>query len=1117
MVWKKIISLVFVVSLAHVSVAQFYNGYSQEFGKNRIQYDEFNWNHYDFKRFNVYFYEQGEINASYTAQVAEEIIKELEERFDYYLEEKIEFVLYNSQNHYRQTNVGIDDEVQNDIGGVMKARDSKVFLYFEGNHTNLEAQIRGGVANILIHRLMLGKNWKEVVKNSALLTIPDWYIDGLVSYVSQPESKAVEDQIKDGVITGRYHEFNRLSGEEAIYAGHAIWSYIAKTYGEKVIPNILYMSRLSRNVESGFLYVVGLSLKSLNKETIAYYKEYYRDTEKYGEFPSGEVGVKINEKKKYSQLKVSPGGDYVVYVENELGKYRVMLHEFSTGKTKKILKGGTKTGWMPDYSYPILQWHPNGKSVAIVTEKKADNYITFFRIEENDKVTKPLLKFERVLDMAYAPDGKTMVMSAVRNGQTDLYQYNVVSNYQKQLTDDIYDDINPTFLSQSKIIFSSNRYDDTLRLSKKTEQVAASFDLFLFNMVSRKNVLKRVTNTPEINETQPLRKDTAHFIYLSDEAQTVGRNIAYFDSVISHIDTAFHYRYVTVSNPVTNYSRNIIEQHVAQDKDVVVQLFFKDGKYFMSFESMIGGGAVVPKSTTEDRVQIIDEGKLSPNNIPVSNQLEYTLISIQDKAAAEVDYNDYRFGNETGEENRAKPINSPPSEVIKKEKPTRIGENDSPLVEGPVTVKEKAFRLPVAEEYAERFSALEMQTEFNFNYSSQMYQRYTGALGYMNTKIALETYATMSDLFNNHDIKGGMRFALDWSIKEYYLKYNNRAGRLNKQYVVERQTNEFPISSNKYKIEYNQTQMRLSYPLSERLRINGTGTVRYDRFIALSTEKATLRSPTFSEAQAGLKAELVYDNTTGLGLNLRKGARFKLFIETYNGIFNAQFNEGTSLGDSSIITPTLGLKPSTVIFGIDYRKYIKVHRNIVWANRFVASTSLGENKLLYYMGGVDGKVHFADKPRFNYDLPVVDGQAYNFQTVGTNVRGFMQNTRNGNNMILISSELRVPIFSYFATKPVKSDFIKNFQTVLFADVGTAWSGTNPYSDDNYFNTTVVGGEEGDPVKVILRNQDEPIISGYGFGFRSRFLSYFVKLDFAWGFEDGRINSPKSYLSVGLDF
>ena len=1118
MICKRIISFVFVALFTQAIFAQLYNGYNQEFGKNRIQYNEFTWNHYNFKRYNVYYYEQGETNASYTAQVAEDIITELEERFDYYLDEKIEFVLYNSQNHYRQTNVGIGDDAQNDIGGVMKIRDSKVFLYFDGNHKNLEAQIRGGVANILIHRLMLGKNWKDVVKNSTMLNIPDWYIDGLVSFVSQPHNKAIEDHIKDGVITGKFHEFNRLSGQEAIYAGHAIWSYITRTYGEKVIPNILYMSRLSRNIESGFLYVIGLSLKSLNKETIAYYKEYYRDIEKYGEFPSNRVDVKVNEKKKYSQLKVSPDGEYVVYVETELGRYHVVLHEVATGKTKKILKGGTKTTWLPDYSYPILQWHPSSQSVAIVTEKKSENSITFYTIEDNDRVKKPLLKIDRVLDMAYSPDGKFMVMSAVKNGQTDLFKYNVVSNHQKQLTNDIYDDINPAFLSPSKIIFSSNRHDDTLRVSPRTEPVALSFDLFLLNLTTRDNVLKRVTKTPEINETQPLRKDTAHFIYLSDEAQTVGRKIAYFDSVISHIDTIFHYRYVTVSTPMANYSRNVIEHHIAPEKDMIVQLFYKENKYFLSLESITGGKVINQKDRLDNKEKELEKTKLFQNEQPISNRLEYTLIAIPQKEESGVDYNNYRFENETGDKKDLTTITSSlPVEIEAKDSPEIESEKRVQQGETPKVVKEKVFRLPAVNEYIERFSAVNMQTEFNFNYSSQMYQRYTGSLGYMNPKVALESYVTMNDIFNNHDITGGVRISLDLSIKEYYLKYNSRTGRLNKQWAIERQVNEFPLGSNKYKLEYNQTQYKLEYPLSERLRASGTGMVRYDRFIALSTEGSTLRSPTVSEALAGLKAEVVYDNTTNLGLNLRKGTRFKLFAETYHGIFDAQYNEGTSIGDSSIITPDFNLKPSTIIFGLDYRKYIKVHRNIVWANRLVASTSIGENKLLYYMGGVDNKVHIGDKARFNYDLPVVDGQAYNFQTVGTNVRGFLQNTRNGNNMILISSELRIPVFSYLATKPVRSDFVKNFQTVFFADVGTAWSGRNPYSDDNYFNTTVVGGEGGDPVKVILRNQDEPIISGYGFGFRSRFLSYFLKLDFAWGVEDGRVQRPKSYFSIGLDF
>ena len=1114
---KEILLLGSVILISDICVAQLYNGYSQEFGKNRIQFNEFDWNHYDFKLFNVYFYEQGAINASYTAQVSEDIIKELEERFDYYLEEKIEFVLYNSLNHYRQTNVAINADIQHNIGGVTETRDSKVFLYFDGNHNNLEAQIRAGVADIIIHRLILGKNWWAQVRNSSMLIIPDWYIDGLVSYVSCPDNKSVQDQIRDGVITGKFEDFNRLSNEQALYAGHAMWSYVARTYGEKVIPNILYMSRLSRNVESGFLYVIGLSLKSLNQEAIAYYKELYRNSEKYGGFPANELSARVNINKKYSQLKVSPDGNYVVYVENELGKYQVMLYEIATGKVKKIIKGGTKTTWMPDYSYPILQWNPNGKSLAIVTEKKAQNFITFYVLDGNDKMTKPLLKLNRVLDMVYSPDGKSIVLSAVKKGQTDLFQYNVISNFQKQLTNDIYDDHSPAFLSPSRVIFSSNRYEDTLRIVGRIEPVAATYDLFSLNILSRDNLLKRVTNTPLINETKPLRKDTTNFVYLSDEGQTVGRYIAYFDSVISHIDTAFHYRHVTVSELLNSYSGNIIEHHFALDKDVMVQLFFKEGKYYLSFESVTGAQVILPTNMNGDMVESSEKENPTIQNI-MSSQLEYKLVAIDERKQVEVDYNDYRFADEKGKlasktiivESSEEGI-KPNSEIIEPEF------ESSNLVEGPVTINPKVFKLPVIKEYDELFSAVKLQVELNFNYSSQMYQRYTGSLGYMNTKMALESYVTMSDIFNNHDITVGQRLSVDGANREFYLIYNNRMGKFDKQYRIERQTNKFPIGPNKYKLEYNQTQMRLSYPFSERLRVNGTGTARYDRFIVLSTEGGTLSAPTVTECLGGLKLEVVYDNTTSLGLNLYKGSRFKVFTETYNGIFEAQYSEGTSTGDSSVFGSTFGLKPSTIILGLDYRKYVKVHRNIVWANRIVASTSLGENKLLYYMGGVDSKVHFTDRPRFNYDLQVVDGQSYNFQTVATNVRGFMQNTRNGNNMVMISSELRIPIFSYLASKPVKSDFVKNFQTVIFADVGSAWSGPNPYSDDNYFNTTVVGGEEGDPVKVILRNQDEPIISGYGFGVRSRFLSYFIKLDFGWGLEDGSWNSPKSYLSVGLDF
>ena len=60
-------------------------------------------------------------------------------------------------------------------------------------------------------------------------------------------------------------------------------AYIVDTYGESVIPNILYMTRVTQSVEKGFLYVLGVSMKSLTKEWKTYYKKEYRYLEKTDE------------------------------------------------------------------------------------------------------------------------------------------------------------------------------------------------------------------------------------------------------------------------------------------------------------------------------------------------------------------------------------------------------------------------------------------------------------------------------------------------------------------------------------------------------------------------------------------------------------------------------------------------------------------------------------------------------------------------------------------------------------------------------------------------------------------------------------------------------------------
>ena len=227
-------------------------------------------------------------------------------------------------------------------------------------------------------------------------------------------------------------------------------------------------------------------------------------------------------------------------------------------------------------------------------------------------------------------------------------------------------------------------------------------------------------------------------------------------------------------------------------------------------------------------------------------------------------------------------------------------------------------------------------------------------------------------------------------------------------------------------------------------------------------------------------------------MNLYYGTRFKLFAEYFK-----QLNKNET--DISIL-------------GFDIRKYTKIHRDFIWANRISASTSFGKRKLIYYMGGVDNWF----SPRFNYDTPIDLTQNYAYQTLATPMRGFTQNIRNGNSFALYNSELRLPIFRYLMNKPLKSDFLNNFQVVGFGDIGTAWTGKSPYDDNNSLNTQTIGGFP-NPVTIIIQTKREPIVAGYGWGIRSRILGYFMRLDWSHGWEDGQIQKRVFYWSFSLDF
>ncbi|MBU2020009.1 MAG: hypothetical protein KJ941_10240, partial [Bacteroidetes bacterium] len=130
------------------------------------------------------------------------------------------------------------------------------------------------------------------------------------------------------------------------------------------------------------------------------------------------------------------------------------------------------------------------------------------------------------------------------------------------------------------------------------------------------------------------------------------------------------------------------------------------------------------------------------------------------------------------------------------------------------------------------------------------------------------------------------------------------------------------------------------------------------------------------------------------------------------------------------------------------------------------------------------------------------------------MRGFSQNIRNGSRFGIFNSELRIPLIVLLSKHTVRNELLRTFQITGFFDLGTAWTGPQPFSDKNFFNTQII---ENKPAQILLNKTREPFIAALGFGARSKIFGYFVKADLGWGIENGSINSkPSLFISFSND-
>ncbi len=1131
---KKILNLLTIACLFTLSVNAQVS--SVEFGKNRLQFQKFSWKYYQSENFNTYFSQDGLGLGKYVTQIAEMELPSLEEFVEYGSQRRINIIVYNNYDEMQQSNIGIGIDWQN-AGGVTRLVNNKMIIYFDGNHDNLRRQIRQGISQILVDNMLFGDDLGEFAANQALLDLPKWLTDGYIGYAAENWSPSLDDDLRSIMLAGDYTNFYQFAFEKPLLAGHAFWKYVADKYGKSKTTYFLYLARIYRNLNNASQKIAHKKFKKLLADFMTDVQtQYFKDIRGRRNTPRGQLSVSEEiGKKDFIRFNANPTPRSFSYAVTEYkgGRYSVVLMENFVNRNV-LLKLGVRTREKDIHpNYPLLAWDGKGTRLAVLYSDEGKTKFFVYDVVNHNKLWKrDIEQFDQVQDMKYMLDNNTLVMSAVRSGQTDIYIYKIDMGTFEQVTNDVYDDLDPSFVAfpnKSGILFSSNR--PTAQAASSDDSLPAKhFNIFLVDNWNKSEIkqISKLTDLKHGNARFPSQYNQSHFTFVSDENGVNNRYAGFFTTARAGLDTLVFIGDEILRNPPAKEVDSVLKEWKKTDIDSVGYFSVtNDSSYVFALTNY--QNSLLETRTAGDNQMVSEVIRLGGDlKMLYRLKVDENTLRRRNVNARPTEYMRQVIAEEKKTAKKDAEVNLPSDSLAKKAKDffnsgfdedksdsTKLGK----VVAGEELDKKTTLKKTKVFEYRPpKFSMDYLVSGFNNDVLVTRYQPYNGGYGplqlsngdYFNGMLRVG----VSDLFEDWKLTGGVRVNGGLDNKEYLIRAQYLKKRLDYGITYYRATSKAnynlggPILLGK--LYSNLYQGTVSYPFNKLRSIRFNAALRSDKyaFVPDALVPGSLSLPDFKEKYALMHLEFVHDDAISRALNIWEGFRGKVYMD-----MNARISQ------SPKDTAGAGNHPKTFNFGFDLRHYLPIYRNITWAVRAAGDFSWGNRKIIYYLGGVDNWMMFGNNEKanggFRYfdrnNTPDPDGN-YAYESLAVNMRGFIQNVANGNNAIVINSEIRAPIFSSFINKPINNAFLRNFQLVQFVDLGSAWNGkfdkwkrpSVSYYNPPIMVTTKAGGIG-------------PFAGGYGFGARSTLLGYFLRLDAAWQMKGVFQGKPKWYFAMGVDF
>ncbi len=1045
--------LVLALSLA-IQVQPAHAQYSV-FGKNKVQYKFYEWEYIQTDHFDVYFSQDGYELAQFTAVASENAYRSIKKLFRYEIKDRISVVVYNSHNEFQQTNV-ISSYLEEGVGGVTELFKNRVVVPFEGDYQQFRHVIHHELVHAVINDMFYGGSIQALLASRAPVTLPLWMNEGIAEYAALTWDTNSDMFIRDAAIHTYLPPVEYLGGYFAYRGGQAVWHYIARTYGEPKIAEILNRIRGARSIDQGFKTTIGLTVRELSERwqkemKVIYWPDIARREEPV-DFAHKRFTNHVEDQNFYNTSPaISPQGDRFVFLSDRDDFMNVYLASAIDGEILDKVVDGQKSNDFEELHLltPGLTWSPDGKSIALTTKAGERDAVMIVNVEtgETRKISLPL---DGIRSVSWSPTGKELTFAGIKVPQSDIYLYSLESGELTNLTEDIFSDYDPSFSSDgSRIFFVSDRRDHLTR-----ESVPPSFRMWNFDFNQRDiyelqigtRTIRRLTNDALSDETSPVSSpDGKQILYISDRN---GINNIYLKNLETGED-----------RPITNSLSGIYQLSVSADGSKLL------------FSSLCEGGFDVylllrpfDRKLSVDKLELTEFRKQQlgvPKEVAVQEVKEVVApsdtITIRDNLVIVSD----TLGSEQPYRT-AKRVDLS-SYVFSEEQIRR----DTTNVSAPVTT----FLSPDSKDTEGNY----IPRRYKLNFTPDLVY---GSAGY-NTLFGLEgsTIMAFSDMLGDHQIVFQTNLLLDLSNSDYGLTYLYLPSRIDYGFTGFHSARFLFFNDTLFRYRMWGLGGTASYPIDrfQRLELNlmWLNTSRDDLdHTGTPTQRRSFILPTIS---------YIRDNSLWMGgwFGPNNGSRMSL---TFYG--------SPKYSDESLDIQT---------FMADYRSYHKLTDNLVFSWRTAGGVSIGRNRQHFFIGGTEGWINRAFDGGY---IPIESIEDYTFLTPIYPLRGYNYNALNGTKYALFNAELRFPLIRYLILGAVPIGF-QNILGTMFVDVGSAWSNTAKWrglaTDQNGFTVT------------------KDMLIGMGYGTRLIFFGLPLRIDIAWQFTWRGFSEPVYYFSLGPDF